>query len=160
MKNPIIVNIISIVLALLTIALMFVPFWTFADGEETISASLTDLIWTPSNDKDIQKAIKKELEIKGDLNLNTPALTVAASLFFAAFSIFSVLKNLKGTGGSTACLVLGFFNVWGYLRVPMLHMNSWWWAYVVIGAILLVLNISGVIQQIRASHQKAVNAYN
>ena len=72
----------------------------------------------------------------------------------------SYAANLKGTGGSTACLVLGFFNVWGYLRVPMLHMNSWWWAYVVIGAILLVLNISGVIQQIRASHQKAVNAYN
>lgn len=159
LKNPITLNIISILLALLTIALMFVPFWSFTDDEETITTSISEFIWRPSNDKALQKHIKSELEIKGDLNLNTPALTVAASLFFSVFSIISVLKSLKGTGGSAACMVLGFFNVWGFLRVPMLHMNAWWWIFPVIGAALIVLNVSGVIKQIRASHEKAVNAY-
>lgn len=159
MKNPITVNIISIVLALLTIVLMFVPFWSFTDDEETITTSISEFIWTPSNDKALQKHLKSTFEIKGDLNLNTPALTIAACLFFAVFSIYSVLRNLNGTKGAASCVVLGFFNVWGFLRVPMLHMNAWWWIYPVIGAVLIVLNVSGVIKQIRASHEKAVNAY-
>ena len=158
MKNLKVLNLISIALALVTIILMFVPFWTYTDGDETVSTTISQLIWTPSSYKPLQKFLKAELDVK-DLNLNTPALTIFACLFFSAYSIFALLKDLKGTSGCAISLILGFFNVWGFIRVPMLHMNPIWIAYPVMGVLLIVLNISGVIQQIRISHQKAISIY-
>ena len=137
---------------------MFVPFWTFTDGEETATATISQFIWTPSSYKPLQKMLKAEFDVK-DLNLNTPALTIAACLFFSVFSIISLLKDLNGPKGCVWGMVLGFFNVWGFIRVPMLHMNPIWYAFPVMGVILIVLNVGGVIQQIRISHEKAVSIY-
>ena len=158
MKNLKLLNIVSALLALITIILMFIPFWTFTEDGVESSATISQFIWTPSSYKTLQKELKTAFDVK-DLNLNTPALSVAASLFFAAFSIFSLLKNLNGTSGSAVCLVLGFSNIWGFIRVPMLHMASWWIAFPIIGVILIALNVSGVIAQIRSSHAKALSAY-
>lgn len=158
MKNIKVLNLVSIVLALVTIALMFVPFWSFGEGEEAGTATISQFIWTPSSYKPLQKLLQAEYDVK-ELNLNTPALSVAACLFFSVFSIISLLRDFNGFKGCASSLLLGFFNIWGFLRVPMLHMNPLWIAFPIIGVVLIGINISGVIRQIRLSHEKAVSIY-
>lgn len=133
-------NIVCAILMLALLVSQFMPFWQYADKDETVTVSIQEYVWMAYEHDDLPDSFKDALGEK--VNLNQIVLMPIVCLVACAVGVVMCLRSIDGPVTAIASLIAGGFGVWGYLTVPAYKLGAGIAFPVVVSALAL---LGGVI---------------
>lgn len=135
-------NYVALGLIIVSLALLFVPYWHYGEGE---TASVNAYVWFPGDCKALESYLSKA--VTGSFSINSVVWAPALMMLLGVVAAVVCLIKPDGLFSLIASIPFAALGIFGFAGVEALRLGSLWWLQLIVCVALLATDVGLILSK-------------